>query len=61
MMSKYRKLAQIDNKTTYDWVGKVIHQQLCKKLKLDHTIKLYMHNLKFVLENVMHKHLWDFE
>ena len=31
-------------KTTYDWVGKVIHWELCTKFKFDHTKKGYMHN-----------------
>ena len=32
-------------------MGKVIHGELCKKLKFDHTTKLYFHNLESVLEN----------
>ena len=30
---------------------KVIHWDLCKKLKLNHTTKYYMHKPEFVLEN----------
>ena len=26
----------------YDWVGKVIHWELCKKLKFDHPTKWYI-------------------
>ena len=29
--------------TRHDWVGKVIHWELCKKSKFDHTNKWYMH------------------
>ena len=43
-ISECSKLAQEEYKTRYDWVGKVIHRKLCKKLKLDHSKKWYMHN-----------------
>ena len=45
----------------HDWVGKVIYWELCKKLKSDRTNKWHIHNLESVLENEMHKFLWDFE
>ena len=45
------KLAQTEYKTRHDWVGKVIHWELCKKLKFDHTNKWYIHNSAAVLEN----------
>ena len=32
-----------------------------KKLKLDHTTKSYIHKPESILENEMHKILWDFE
>ena len=48
-------------KTRYDWVGKVIHKELCKMFKFPHTNKWYMHNSEFVLENEALKVLWDFE
>ena len=34
---------------------------MCKKSKFDHTTKWYMHKPESVIENVMHKILWDFE
>ena len=34
---------------------------MCKKFKLDHTNKWYMHNLAPVLQNYTHKLLWDFD
>ena len=43
----------------HDWVGKVIHCELCKKLKFDYTTKWYMHKPESVLENEMHKIIWD--
>ena len=46
--------------TTHDWVGKVVHWEMCKKFKFDHTNKWYMHNPAPVLENDTHKVLWDF-
>ena len=33
---------------------------MCKKFKFDHTNKWYVHNPAPVLENDMHKLLWDF-
>ena len=60
IISECNKLAQKEYKTRHDWVGKVIYWELCKKLKFDHTNKWYMHNIESVLENEMHKLLWDF-
>ena len=60
IISKCSKLAQKEYKARYDWVGKVIHWEMCKKFKFDHTNKLYMHNRAPVLENDTHKLLWDF-
>ena len=45
------KLEQKEYKTRHDWVGKLIHCELCKKLKFDHTNKWYMHNPTAVMEN----------
>ena len=39
----------------------MIHWEMCKKLKFDHTIKWYMHNPAPVLENPTHKLLWHFK
>ena len=39
----------------------VIHWELCKKLKFVHTNKWYVYDSESVLENKMHKVLWDFE
>ena len=47
--------------TKHNWVGKMIHWELCKRLKFDHTIKWYMHKPESLLENEMHKILWDFD
>ena len=38
IMSEYITLGK-DCKTRHDWVGKVIHWELSKKLKYDHTTK----------------------
>ena len=37
IISEWRKLAQKEYKTRHECVGKVIHWELCKKLKFDHT------------------------
>ena len=42
-------------------MGKVIHWEMWKKFKFDHTNKWYMHNPASVLENDTHKLIWDFD
>ena len=42
-------------------VGEVIDKEMCKKFKIDHINKWYMHNPVFVLANDTHKLLWDFD
>ena len=54
------KLTQKEYKTSHDWVGKVIHWEMCKKFKFDHINKWYMYNPAPVLENDTHKLLMDF-
>ena len=60
IISECSKLVQKEYKTRHDWVGKVIHWEMCKKSKFDHPNKWYMHNPAPVLENNTHKLLWDF-
>ena len=60
IISECSKLAQKLYKTRHDWVGKVIHWELHKKFKFDHTNKWYMHNPESVQENETHKILRDF-
>ena len=60
-ISECNKLAQWEYKTRYDWVGKVICWEFCKKSKFDYTNQWYMHNPESLLENETHKLLWDFE
>ena len=61
MIIECSKLAQKEYMTRHDWVVKVIHCELCKTFKFDHTNKWYMHNPASVLENDTHKLLWDFD
>ena len=61
IINECSKLAQNEYKTRHEWVGKVIHRKLCKKLKFDHTNKWYMYNPASVQENEMQQPLWDFE
>ena len=35
-LSEFSKFAQKEYKTKYDWVGKVIHWVMCKKLKFEY-------------------------
>ena len=60
-ISECSKSAQEEYKTIHDWVRKVIHRELCKKLKFEHTNKSYMYNQESVPENETHKLLWDFD
>ena len=41
-------------------MGKMIHWELCKKFKFNHTIKWNMHNPEPGVENETHKILYDF-
>ena len=52
---KCSKLAQNKYQVRLDWVGKVIHWELCKKFKFDYTNKWYVHNPESIQENEMHK------
>ena len=61
IISERRKLAQKEYKTRHDWVGKVIHWEMCKKWKFHYNNKWYMHNSAPIQENDSHKHLWDFD
>ena len=61
IISECSKFAQKEYKTRHDWVGKVIHWEMCKKFKFDHTNKWYMHNPTHFLENNTHKIIWDFD
>ena len=61
IISECSKLAQKEYRNRHDWVGKVNHSELCKKLKVDHPNKCYRHNPTYVLENDTHKLLWDFD
>ena len=57
IVSESSKHVQKEYKTRHDWVGKVVHWQLCKKLKFDHITKYYMHKQESVQEKIP----WDFE
>ena len=61
IISECSKLAQKEYKTRHDWVGKVIHREMCKKSKFEHTNKWYMHSQAPVIENDTHKLVWDFD
>ena len=61
IISECSKLTQKEYKTRHDWVGQVIHWEMCNKFKFDHINKWYMHNPAPVRKNDTHKHLWDFD
>ena len=60
IISECSKLTQKEYKARHDWVGKVIHWEICRKFQFDHTNKWYMHNPAPGLENDLHKLPWDF-
>ena len=61
IISECSKLVQKEYKRRYIWVGKVIHKELCKRLKFVHADNWYIHKPESVPENEMHKILWDFK
>ena len=61
IISECSKLALKEYKTRHDWVSKVIHWELFKKLKFDQTDNLFKHNPAPVKGNDTHKLLWDFD
>ena len=50
IISKCNKLKQKEYTTRHNWKGKLIHWELCKKLKFDHINKWYIYNLESVLK-----------
>ena len=55
------QLTQKEYKIIHDWEVKVIHEELCGRLKFDHTTHWYMHKPETIPENETHRILWDFE
>ena len=54
-MNECSKLAEKEYKIKHDWIGKVTHWELCKKLKFDHTTKWYVDKPELVFDNEMHR------
>ena len=55
------KLALKEYKTFHNWVEKVIHWELCERLRFYHTDNWYIHKQESAQENKMYKILWNFE
>ena len=53
-------MLQTECLTRHDWVGKVIHKELSKKLKFDDIAKWYINKPEFAFLNETHEILWDF-
>ena len=51
IVSRCNEFAQKEYKSRHNWVGKVIHWELCKGLKFGHTTKWYMHKVEPFLQN----------
>ena len=58
IISECSKLAQKEYKTWHDWVGKVIHKEMCKKLKFDQTNKCTTQHLSWRLTRINSLGLW---
>ena len=50
-------LAQKECRIRHDWVGVVIHWELCKRSKFDHADRWYIKKLESVPENEQHGQL----
>ena len=61
IISECSKLAKNEYKARHDWVGKVIHWELCRKVKFAHENKWHMHNPESILKNETHKFSQDLE
>ena len=53
--SKCVKHTQKEYKSRPDWVGKVIHMELSRRLKFDHANKRFMHKPGFIQTNEMQR------
>ena len=56
---KIECIKQLQKEFKHNWIGKVIHWELCKILKFDHITKWYMHKPESVPGNRTRKTLWD--
>ena len=54
-MFYYAKLELKEYKTHHNWVGNVIHSDLCKGLKFDHALKCFIHKPESARENETYK------
>ena len=61
LIREYSEVAQKELNAKHYWVCKVIHWELCKRLKFYHTTKWYIHKPDFVQENETHEISLDFE
>ena len=58
IISEHSKLLQKEYKSRHDWVGKVIHLELFKKLTFRHADKWYWHKLDSLLVNELLRCKW---
>ena len=61
IISECSELTQREYKARHDWVGKVMHWEMCKKFRFDHANKWCMHNPEHFLENETHKLFCDLD
>ena len=54
-------MQQTNTKGIHDWVVKMIHWELCQRLKVDHADKWYLYKPEPVMENETYKILRNFE
>ena len=56
-----KRLHQTSTKGIYDLVGKMMHWEICKRLKSDRTTKWHMHKPESIQENEKKEIILDFE
>ena len=59
--SECSRLTQREYKTRGDCVGRMIHCELCKRLKFKHPTKWCINQTESDQENETDKNLWDFK
>ena len=53
-------MAQTDYKKRHDKVSQLVHWNLCRRYRIQHTRNWYEHNAEKVTENEKAKILWEF-
>ena len=60
IVSECPKLVQTEYKRGHDWVGRLIHREICRANGIQVRSKWYEHQPEAVIENSSCKTFWDF-